>query len=479
MVISDLVYLRPELIVVLMASLLLVFDRLLLRISRWIPYLLVQATLFGALLFTLGMVNWEPMSLFQDAFVMDGISNVLKAMLCIYAIFVFTYSRPYLWERQMFNGEYFVLCLFSILGMMILVSARNFLSLYLGLELLALPLYALIAWFKEDGQGFEAAMKYFVMGAIASGMLLYGISLLYGSTGSLEMSVVSSALTSNAAHKSSAVLFGIVFLVVGLAFKFGAVPFHMWVPDIYEGSPHSVTLFIGTLPKLAAFGMAIRLLVNSLQAFQSEWQLLLTIIAVLSMGVGNIAAIAQSNLKRMLAYSAIAHVGFLLLGLLAGPGAGYGAALIYTLIYSAMALGIFGIILALSSSGVACDTLSDLRGLGTHRPWIAFLMLLIMLSLTGIPPTVGFYAKFRVLEALIQVDRMWLAILAVVFSVIGAFYYLRVIRMMFFESAPENASHATRAFSRSEMALLSLNGVAVLLLGVYPVPIFRLAEISF
>jgi NADH-quinone oxidoreductase subunit N len=483
MIISDLSYIYPEITITAMASIILVLDRSLSRLTRWFPYLLSQITLLIALVFIIKLMPDVPRTLFDGAFAWDAIGNTIKLMICTYAIIAFMYSRRYIWDHNILGAEYFVLCLFSILGMMTLVSAANFISLYLGLELLALPLYALIALLKEeDKKASEAAMKYFVMGAIASGMLLYGISLLYGITGSIELATVAEALSRLTIDTPTAALFGVVFVIVGLAFKLGAVPFHMWVPDIYEGAPTSVTLFIGTLPKLAAFGMAIRLLMDSLPALSPHWQPLLVVMSILSMAVGNIVAIAQTNIKRMLAYSTIGHVGFLLLGLLAGPESGYSAAFTYVIIYSLTTLGAFGIILSLSKKGFEADKLSDYQGLGITHPWIAFLMLLILFSLAGVPPLVGFYAKFLVLQAVINAGFVWLAALAVLFSVVGTFFYLRVIRIMFFESPSslkQTELPSWQTISNEGVILLSMNSLALLVFGIYPVPILNLVEKAF
>jgi len=502
---DDLIYIAPEITVAFFACLILVLERSLSDLSksvpsvRWISYILCQLSLLIALFFTLRLINLPNKELFNNTFIMDKVGNAIKIILYLYGLIAFTYARKYVWERHIYAGEYFVLCLFSILGMMVLVSARSFLTLYLGLELFALPLYALIAMStKEEKRAPEAAMKYFVMGAIASGMLLYGISLLYGATGSIEIASVAKALSSQAAletthvsqtaqtshasqtaqtvlsmtHPSMPVLLGIVFVIIGLAFKFGAVPFHMWVPDIYQGSMTSVTLFIGSLPKLAAFGMAIRLLLDSFSSLYLEWQQLLVLMSILSLAIGNIVAIAQTNLKRMLAYSTIGHVGYMLLGLLAGPEAGYSAAFAYVIIYALMALGAFGVIIALSHEGFEAENIADFQGLGSSQPWVAFLLLLVLFSLAGIPPTLGFYAKFLVLDALVQAGYIWLAAVAVLFSVIGAYYYLRVIRVMFFEIPHEHHPHWQQV-SGTNLAFLSCNGLLMLALGIYPTPIIN------
>lgn len=478
MMTSNLFYLCPELILTFMGCLILITAPVLSRISRWLPYLLCQVTLLLVFGFTLNLAGHPKLFLFNNSFVLDNIGSAVKMVIAIYAIFSFIYARKYVWERGILGIEYFVLCLFSILGMNILISAGSFITLYLGLELLALPLYALIAMGTEDRKAPEAAMKYFVMGAIASGMFLYGVSLLYGVTGSIELVHIATHLSMQAAEPNISVLLGMVFIIIGLAFKLGAVPFHMWVPDIYQGALTSVTLFIGTLPKLAGFALAIRLLRDSFSDLAAEWQSLLMIMALLSLAIGNIVAIAQANLKRMLAYSTIAHVGFLLLGLLAGPEAGYSAAFFYVVIYSLTALGTFAVIIALSHQGFEAENILDFQGLAKSQPWIAFLMLILLLSLAGIPPTLGFYAKFAVLAALIEAGFTWAAVAAVLFSVIGAFYYLRVIRVMFFEPRSEGLV-PLHSIPRAETVLLSFNGLLVLVLGIYPAPVLNWSRLLF
>lgn len=307
-------------------------------------------------------------------------------------------------------------------------------------------------------------MKYFVLGALASGMLLYGISMLYGATGTLDIGAVSAAIAGQE-EPGLTLIFALCFILVGLAFKLGAVPFHMWIPDVYHGAPTPVTLYLGSAPKIAAFAMIMRVLVDALGGLVEDWQGMLIILAVLSLGIGNVVAIAQTNLKRMLAYSTISHVGFLLLGILAGTTEGYSAAMFYTLTYAIMALGAFGMIILLSRAGFEADELEDFRGLNTRNPWFAFMMLILMFSMAGVPPTVGFYAKLAVLQAVIHIDLVWLALVAVFFSVIGAFYYIRLIKIMYFDTPAE---HATLQSNLGLRAVLSVNGLAVLGLGLFP-----------
>lgn len=468
----------PEIWIAAIASIILLVDTFWKNFGRAASPLLAIAAIIVSLLLSANLVG-SGSHILLDSFISDEISTFLKMAIDVIAIFVFLYSRKYIEQHKIIPGEYYVLCLFSILGMMILVSAYSLLTLYLGVELLALPLYALIAMAKGL-RAPEAAMKYFVMGALASGLMLYGISLIYGITGSFEIKTVAAhipAIPTTAENLQFTLLLGMIFTLSGLAFKLGAVPFHMWVPDVYEGSAASVTLFIGTLPEIAGFGMAIRLLLDTFPALAAYWQEFWIIIAISSLAIGNIAAIAQTNLKRMLAYSSISHIGFVVLGLLAGPDVGYGPALAYVIIYALMAAGAFGIMIALSHQGFEAENISDFRGLGKAQPWVAFLMLLILFSLAGVPPTIGFYAKFLVLNALIQAGYVWLAVVAVIFAVIGAYYYLRVVRVMFFD-APASPHHAFKEppwqiVQGYGLGLLSVNGLLILALGIYPAPLIN------
>lgn len=460
----DMLPAAPEIFVLAMACTILIVDLFLSQAQRIFTYALAQFTLIGAAWFTLQGFG-EPAALtFNEMFVDDSLSDVLKLAIYILVFGVFAYSRPFLQDRGMYRGEYFVLGLFGVVGMMIMVSASHFLSLYLGLELLSLSLYAMVALQRDSARATEAAMKYFVLGAIASGMLLYGMSLLYGMTGSLEIATVAQAV-GGIAPDNVAMIFGLVLVVVGLAFKLGVVPFHMWIPDVYHGAPASVTLYIATAPKLAAFAMLMRLLVGGLQDLSTTWQDMLIIMAILSMGLGNIVAIAQSNLKRMLAYSTISHMGFFLLGLINTTPAGYSAAMFYMLVYALMGLGAFGMIVFLSRQGFEAERLEDMKGLNQRSRWYAFLMLLLMFSLAGVPPTAGFYAKLAVIQAVVDADLIWLAVVAVLFSVIGAFYYLRVVKLMYFD-APED--HTPVKGSAEVHALLGVNALALLFLFLTP-----------
>jgi NADH-quinone oxidoreductase subunit N len=379
---------------------------------------------------------------------------------------ILIYSREYARSRQLFRGEFFALALFATLGMLVMISASHLLILYLGLELLSLSLYAMVALRRDSDTATEAAMKYFVLGALASGMLLYGMSMVYGATGSLAIADVAHRIAEGKAL-SAILVFGLVFIVAGIGFKLGAVPFHMWVPDVYQGAPTPVTVFIGSAPELAAFALAMRLLVEALGApvLLAEWQNMLAILALLSMAVGNITAIAQTNLKRMLAYSAIAHMGFMLLGILAGTPNGYGSAMFYVVSYMLMTLGSFGMILLLSREGFEAENLDDFKGLNQRDRWYAFLMLLIMFSLAGLPVMIGFWAKLAVLQAAFEAGYHGLVVAAVLFSLVGAYYYLRVVKLMYFD---DPVDHSPIVAHVDQRVVLTLNGLAVLALGIMP-----------
>ena len=457
----------PEIFVLAMVSLILVIDAAVDDSKRYIAYVLSLATVVGAALLTARDFSTMPVLALGGLFIDDPLSDMLKLFLYLTVAVVMVYSRDYLRQRGLYKGEFFVLALFALLGMMVMVSASHFLTLYLGLELLSLSLYAMVALQRDSSVATEAAMKYFVLGALASGMLLYGMSMVYGVTGSLALADMAQILADGTDLRIPLV-FGIVFIVAGLAFKLGAVPFHMWVPDVYHGAPTAMTLFIGSAPKIAAFAFVVRILGQGLESQVAEWRDMLVILAVLSMAVGNIAAIAQSNLKRMLAYSTISHMGFMLLGILAGSQNGYGSAMFYVLVYALMSLGGFGMILLLSRAGFEADQLDDFKGLNRRSPWLAFLMLLLMFSMAGVPPTVGFYAKLSVLQAVVEIDYVWLAVAAVLFSLIGAFYYLRIVKLMYFDTP-----HDTEAISACPDArvIMSANGLAVLALGILPQPL--------
>ncbi|MFA6903616.1 MAG: NADH-quinone oxidoreductase subunit NuoN [Gallionellaceae bacterium] len=453
-----------EIFLLVMACIILIVDLFVADRQKSATYLLVQFTLVGLALITVYTYKPGIAHLFNNMFVDDLMSDVLKMLSYISVSMILVYSRSYLLARGLFTGEFMVLTLFALLGMMVMISASHFLSMYIGLELMSLSLYAMVALQRDSAVATEAAMKYFILGALASGLLLYGMSMLYGATGTLDVNAVAAAIKHGVANPNLLV-FGLVFVVAGLAFKLGAVPFHMWVPDVYQGAPTSVGMLIGSAPKLAAFAFVMRLLVDGLQPLMIHWSGMLIILAVLSMAVGNISAIAQTNFKRMLAYSSIAHMGFFLLGVLSGGVGGYGASMFYIVIYALMSLGAFGMIAMLSREGYEADTLDAFKGLNQRSPWLAFMMLLLMFSMAGVPPTAGFYAKFSVLEAIVNTGHIEIAIIAVLFSLIGAYYYLRIVKLMYFD-APE--SHEPIRIQPDSGLLISFNGLAVLSLGIMP-----------
>jgi len=464
----------PEVFLLGMTCTILIVDLFLSDRSRIVTYLLAQLALLGTMFLTLNSMSTETVLTFSNTFIRDPMSDVLKVAIYIATFITFMYAKDYLRDRGIFKGEFYVLGLFAALGMMILVSAHNFLTVYLGLELLSLSLYAMVAMQRDSILASEAAMKYFVLGAIASGMLLYGISIIYGLTGTLDLGEVAVKIT--ALDQGVLLAFGLVFMIVGIAFKLGAVPFHMWVPDVYHGAPTAVTLFIGSAPKIAAFAMLMRLLVDGLIGLHAQWEGILIILAVLSMGIGNLLAIAQGNIKRMLAYSTISHVGFLILGALTGTQSGFASSMFYTLVYVLMSLGGFGMVMLLSRKGFEAENLDDYKGLNTRSPWYAFMMLILMFSMAGVPPFLGFWAKLVVLQEVIAADMMWLAIVGVVFSVIGAFYYLRIVKLMYFDQPEDTAPLVSSLDTR---LMLSLNSLAVLGLGLFPGGLLTVCQAAF
>ncbi len=405
-----------------------------------------------------------PRFAFNNMFVADQMSTILKVSLLIGVGVLLVYSRGYLQTRKLFTGEFVLLMLFATLGMMVMVSANHFISLYLGLEILALSTYTMVALNRDSATSTEAAMKYFILGALASGMLLYGMSMIYGATGSLDVSIIAKTIELSRAN-DPLITFGLVFVVSGLAFKLGVVPFHMWVPDVYEGAPTPMAMFIGSASKIAAFGFLVRILGDALAGASNDWQGMLVILAVASLAVGNIIAIAQTNIKRMLAYSTISHMGFLLLGILAGTKSGYAASMFYIVTYALTSLGAFGIILLLSREGFEADKIDDLKGLNQRSPWVAFMMMVIMFSMAGIPPFVGFFAKLSVLEAVLNVGYTWLVVYAVMMSVIGAYYYLRIVKLMYMDDPVDTTPIVAGRVMR---ATLTVNTLTVLLLGLLP-----------
>ncbi len=461
---ADLIIVLPEITLLALACLILIIDAFSKDPAHLLTYWTTQASLLIVLALILFDFPTNTAIAFHGSFVSDAMSATLKAFMCGISCVVFFYSYEYVKERNCVQGEYFVLGLFAVLGMMIMTSAYSLLSVYLGLELLSLSLYAMVAMQRDSSSASEAAMKYFVLGALASGMLLYGISMIYGLTGSLQLMTIAETINVDATNRMYFV-YGMIFMIIGIAFKLGAAPFHMWVPDVYQGAPTSVTLFISTAPKIAAFAMAMRVLVDGLMPLISDWQSILIILAVLSMATGNIIAIAQTNIKRMLAYSTIAHVGFLFLGLIAGTLSGFSGSMFYIISYALMSMGAFGMIILLGRNGFEADLLEDFKGLAERNPWFAFVMLCIMFSMAGVPPFLGFWSKWFVLKELVASGFVELAGIAVVFSIIGVYYYLRIIKLMYFDTP--NAMTSVKS-SKQMRFVLSMNGLLILALGLAP-----------
>jgi NADH-quinone oxidoreductase subunit N len=476
----NLIPVYPEIFLLVASCAILLIDMFLSDAKRHVTYALSILTLLVCSVLSFASMNSGATSYtFHNMFVSDPMSDLLKMCSYIAVGLTLIYSRQYADQRGMLSGnlggEFYVLGLFALLGQMVMISGNNFLVIYLGLELMSLSLYALVALRRDHTVSTEAAMKYFILGALASGFLLYGISMLYGATGSLDLTEVAKVIAAGTVNKT-VLVFGVVFVVCGLAFKLGVVPFHMWVPDVYQGAPTAVTLLLGGAPKLATFAICVRLLVEGLLPLAVDWQKMLIVLAVMSMAIGNITAIAQSNLKRMLAYSTISQMGFMLLGLLSGVVNGnvfsaanaYSSAMFYSITYVLTTLGTFGVIMLLSRAGFEAENLEDFKGLNQRSPWFAFVMLVLMFSLAGIPPMMGFYAKLSVLQAVLGTGQVWLAIVAVFFSLIGAFYYLRVVKLMYFDEPQDNSKFVVTGDMR---VALSVNGAAVLLLGLVPGPL--------
>jgi len=464
----------PEIVLLVAACAILLIDTLLSDAQRHVGYWLTQLTLLACAGVTLVTAELEPARVLHGLVVDDMLSDLLKFFSYFAVSLMLFYSRGYLAARGLFRGETFVLTLFALLGMMVMISAGSFLTLYLGLELQALSLYAMVAMHRSSNDASEAAMKYFVLGALASGMLLYGMSMVYGATGSLDIYAIAQLVLTGGGNRTI-LLFGLVFVVSGIAFKLGAAPYHMWVPDVYHGAPTAVTLLIGSAPKLAAFAFMLRLLATALVGLGFDWQGMLMVLALLSMVLGNVIAIAQTNIKRMLAYSTIANMGFMLMGFLAANLNGYSAAMFYVVAYVLTTLASFGGVMLLSREGFEADRLEDFKGLNQRSPWWAFIMLLVMFSLAGLPPTLGFYAKFSVLEAAVNAGFTWLAVVAVMASLVGAFYYLRIVKLMYFDDATDTAPISARSDNR---VLLSANGLALLLFGILPQPLMGLCVVA-
>jgi NADH-quinone oxidoreductase subunit N len=434
--VSELIFILPELFLLSAISFILLFDLFVSEKYKKYSYHLSQLALIITGFLAFNLIG-ESATIFSGTFVLDNLGSTFKVFVLGFSVIALVYSRQYLIVHELLRNEYFILALMSILGMMVMISGHSLLTLYLGLEIMSLSLYALIATARDRAFAIEAALKYFVLGAIASGLLLYGMSMIYGITGGLDIAQISNFASSSTLESQETLIlnFGLVFLVIGVAFKLGAVPFHMWVPDVYQGSPTSVTMFLSTVPKIAAIALLIRLLIDGLGDLQHYWSDLLMIIAVLSIALGSLVALMQSNIKRMLAYSTISHIGFVLLGFVTGVVEGYGAAVFYVLVYILMSLAAFGSIIVLNKNGFEADQISDYQGVSKHSPWFALIILVVMLSMAGVPPFIGFYSKLFILQQVIAEGYVILAVIAVVFAVISAYYYLQIIKTMYFDDA--------------------------------------------
>ena len=469
----------PEFWVLTMACVILIADLFIREERRGIIHMMAMITLIFAAIITVRgdylSAGLRSATAFNGSFIRDPMGDVLKLFSYFVLGMVYIYSKFCLRQFRMFRADFYTLSLFALLGVMLLISANSLVMIYLGLEMTALSTYALVAFDRESKRGSEAAMKYFVLGSMASGMLLYGMSMIYGATGSMDLQQISVAI-SNQDGDNVMLVFGLVFLVVGLAFKLGVVPFHMWIPDVYEGAPVAVTLFISSIPKMAGFAMAYRLLYTGLGDLHGDWQQMLSILAILSIVLGNLAAIAQTNIKRMLAYSTISHMGFILMGLLPGTAEGFGASMYYVIVYSLMSAGAFGMVILLSARGVEAEQLDDFKGLNQRNSWYAAIMAMVMFSMAGVPVFVGFFAKWLVIKAALDAGLMWLAISAVVFSVVGAFYYLRVVKLMYFD---EPVTGSTIDAPVDFRAAISLNGIMMLGLGIFSSSLIAVCMSSF
>lgn len=473
---TDVLTILPELYLLAATCVLLLMDVFLRDDQKGLTHWLAIAIAAVAIWLVIGNGQSDVASAFGGMYLNDGMATVLKVFILLSTILVFIYARPYLKQRNLHVGEFYSLTLFASIGAMFLVSAGNLVTVYVGLQLLALCSYTLVALNRESPLSSEAAMKYFVLSALASGMLLFGMSMIYGGTASLDLEQIAT-VAPHAAH-ANLLVFGLVFVVVGITFEMGVAPFHMWLPDVYDGAPTAVTNFIGSVSKLAAFGMAVRLLDYGLQPLVADWQAMLAALAALSLVIGNLVAIAQTNLKRMLAYSTVAHMGFVVLGLVQGNGEGYAAAMFYVVCYALMSTAAFGVILALARTGFEAENIDDFKGLNKRSPWFAGIMAMAMFSLAGIPPLWGFWAKLLVLKAAIDAGFLWLAIVAIITAIVGLFYYLRVVKVMYFDDPQENSELAP-VDDRPLRWVLSLNGLALLVVGLYWNPLLTWCQQAF
>ena len=471
---ADLLPLLPELVLIGAAFALLMLDLFLAERHRVVTHLLAMATLAVVVALLAFGVGGQG-TVLNGMFVRDVAADVLKIAIGVVSILSLVYTWPYLRQRGLYQGEVSILMLFAVAGMMLMVSAGSLVMAYLGLEMLALCSYALVATDRDSPLASEAAIKYFVLGSLASGLLLYGMSLIYGATGSLDLATIGAV--AQQPQSTMLLVTGVVFLVAGIAFKFGGVPFHMWLPDVYHGAPTPITLFIGSAPKLATFGMAYRLLEVGAGPLDERWRLLIAGVAVASLAIGNLTAMVQGNFKRLLAYSTISHVGFLLVGIAGGGAQGFAAAMFYAISYALMAAAAFGAIVVLSSRGFEADRIDDYKGLNARSPWLAGLILCVMASLAGVPPFLGFWAKLAVLRAALDGDMLWLAIVGVVFAVVGAFYYLRVVKAMYFDEPEGEMPEPVN--DRPLRIVFSVNALALLALGFAWSPIMAWCQRAF
>ncbi len=457
----------PEIFLLSAIVVVLLLDLFLTKPFKQVTYYLTQLSLLITAILAFNLIGEPKTIIFSGSFVLDNMASIFKVFMAGSTMVALVYTRHYLTEHKLFRGEYFVLVMLSMLGMMVMVSGYSLLALYLGLEILSLSLYTLIAIARERAGAIEAALKYFVLGAIASGLLLYGMSMIYGISGSINIADIAtfSANSTLASREMLILNFGLVFLVIGIAFKLGAVPFHMWVPDVYQGAPTSVTMFLSTVPKIAAVAMLVRILVDGMGAMHDYWSDLFMVMALLSIALGSVVALMQTNIKRMLAYSTISHIGFILLGFVTGVVEGYGAAVFYVLVYILMSMAAFGMIILLNKQGFEADKISDFKGFSKHSPWFALMMLAIMLSMAGVPPFIGFYAKLFILQQVISAGFITIAVIAVVFAVISSYYYLQVVKSMYFE---DSDNEITITAPMDMKLILSINAVLILVVGLFP-----------
>ncbi len=477
-IINDISLIFPEITILVTAIITLFTDLFNHKNDKSLIYCITLLGLTIAAGSCLLLFGGSKLILFSGLLISDDSAQLMKIFIILSVFLSLFYSRDYLNQRDIPIGDYCVLSLFSTLGMLILVSAYSLLTIYLGVELLSLPLYAMITIQKNCNNANEAALKYFIMGSIASGLLLYGLSFVYGITGQLELLPIANTITSHWHNNHLLLTFAIVFIVTGIGFKLAAAPFHMWTPDVYEGSPTAVTIFLSAAPKIAAIGMALRVLTFALAEIAIDWQQLLIIMSVLSIGIGNLLAIVQNNIKRLLSYSAISHIGYILFGLIAINNDGYSSSLYYILIYALMAIAAFGLIIILSQHNTELTDVRQLSGLNKRHPWLAFMMLIVMFSMAGVPPTVGFFAKLLVLTALINTHIIWLAVFGLIFAVVGAYYYLRIVKIMYFDEITTDTINQV-ILTPSLIGIYSLNCLSLLYLGLFPFHLISICNQMF